>query len=162
MLFRSKKVKNIGLTASVIGAVAIASFSYQNYQTKKVTALEEVNELAPNHFPLHLVESPPRDCRLGREEVFGPILILYPYEDIQEAIEWINAGERPLALYYFGKDKAEERRVLDNTVSGGVTINNVAQHPAADDAPFGGIGASGMGAYHGREGFAEFSHARTI
>jgi coniferyl-aldehyde dehydrogenase len=90
------------------------------------------------------------------------VLNIITYDNIDEAIEIINAGEKPLALYYFGKDRQEQRLVLDSTRSGGVTINHVAMHPGAEDAPFGGVGASGIGHYHGREGFLEFSHARTI
>ena len=70
----------------------------------------------------------------------------------------INAGERPLALYYFGQDAAEQQYVLDNTLSGGVSINDVTMHPALHDAPFGGVGASGIGHYHGREGFLNCVH----
>lgn len=127
-----------------------------------VIPLAEERNYSANCMPLYIVKHPGRDSLLGRNEIFGPILNVYGYDSIQEAIDWVNSGARPLALYYFGKDKSEERLVLDTTVSGGVTINNIAQHPGAEDAPFGGIGDSGMGHYHGLEGFREFSHARTI
>ncbi len=113
-------------------------------------------------MPLHLAIDPAADSLLGCQEVFGPVLNVLTYGTIEDAIATVNAGEKPLALYYFGSDAAEQRQVLDRTRSGGVTINNIAQHPAAEDAPFGGIGASGMGHYHGREGCLEFSHARTV
>lgn len=113
-------------------------------------------------LPLRLVISPARECRIMQNEIFGPALIVLPYETIGEVIADINSRERPLALYYFGHDAREERQLLDHTISGGVTINDVAMHPGLHDAPFGGIGASGMGHYGGREGFLEFSHARTI
>ena len=100
--------------------------------------------------------------RIAKEEIFGPILQVETYSDIGTVIERINQGERPLALYYFGTDKGEEHRVLSHTRSGGVSINDVLMQVAAHDAPFGGAGASGMGCYHGREGFLEFSHPRTI
>ena len=77
-------------------------------------------------------------------------------------IHIFNAGDRPLALYYFGTDAAEQAWVLDHTLSGGVAINDVLMHAALHDAPFGGVGASGMGHYHGREGFLEFSHQRAV
>jgi len=83
-------------------------------------------------------------------------------KDADDAIARIQRGPSPLALYYFGRDAAEERRVIERTRSGGVTVNDVVMHVAALDAPFGGVGGSGFGRYHGREGFEEFSHARTV
>ena len=95
-------------------------------------------------------------------EIFGPILPVKRYRDVTEALEYIKHRDRPLGLYYFGNDATEERLVLDNTISGGVTINDVIMHIAQEELPFGGIGPSGMGAYHGRDGFRTFSHARSI
>ena len=89
-------------------------------------------------------------------------MVLRSFQNIREAVAAINAGERPLALYYFGSDEAEQNWVLDNTLSGGVSINDVVMHPALEDAPFGGVGASGMGHYHGREGFENFSKLRPV
>lgn len=100
--------------------------------------------------------------KVMQEEIFGPLLPVMPYEGVEAAIAHVNSGPRPLALYYFGKDPAEEARVLRETHSGGVTINDVIFHVAMEDLPFGGIGPSGMGAYHGRDGFLEFSHKRAI
>jgi coniferyl-aldehyde dehydrogenase len=97
-----------------------------------------------------------------QEEIFGPLLPLRTYASIDEAIADINARPRPLALYYFGNDRAEEARVLAYTTSGGVTVNDVAMHFLAEELPFGGVGASGMGAYHGEHGFRRFSHARAV
>jgi coniferyl-aldehyde dehydrogenase len=111
---------------------------------------------------LTLAIDPPADTRLAREEIFGPVLQVQSYGDIDEAIGRVNDAASPLALYYFGRDRREEQRVLDRTRSGGVTVNDVLMHVAAHDAPFGGVGGSGMGCYHGREGFLEFSHARTV
>lgn len=113
-------------------------------------------------LPLRLVIDPPEDIDIMRHEIFGPALVVISYDRIEDAVTGINARPRPLALYYFGKDATEERYVLDHTISGGVSINDVAMHPALEDAPFGGIGNSGMGRYHGHEGFLEFSHARTV
>ncbi|WP_175650352.1 coniferyl aldehyde dehydrogenase [Pseudomonas sp. Marseille-P9899] len=112
--------------------------------------------------PLRLVIDPPHDAQIMNEEIFGPAMVLLSYDDLGQVIDAINAGPRPLALYYFGQDAAEQRRVLEHTVSGGVTLNDVMMHAAMHDAPFGGVGASGMGHYHGREGFLEFSHLRTV
>ncbi len=100
-------------------------------------------------LPLHLVVDPPAGARIAQEEIFGPVLQVERYADIAAVIDRINAGPRPLALYYFGADHAEERRVLAHTLSGGVAINDVMLQVAAHDAPFGGVGASGMGCITG-------------
>lgn len=113
-------------------------------------------------MPLRIVVNPPADSEIARNEIFGPALVLRSYRALSDAVAEINAGERPLALYYFGMDAAEQQWVLDHTLSGGVSINDVTMHPALHDAPFGGVGASGMGHYHGHEGFLEFSHARSV
>ena len=81
---------------------------------------------------------------------------------IDEVIAYINQKPRPLGLYYFGKDKAEERAILDRTTSGGVTVNDVVMHVSQEDLPFGGVGPSGMGCYHGFDGFKTFSHTKSI
>ena len=117
---------------------------------------------ASRRRPLQVVIKPPRDSRILQEEIFGPALVLLPYEHLERALDDIHSRERPLALYYFGQSEEEQRYVLQHTISGGVSINDVMMHAALHDAPFGGIGASGMGHYHGREGFLEFSHMRTV
>jgi coniferyl-aldehyde dehydrogenase len=102
------------------------------------------------------------EMRIMQEEIFGPVLPILTYRQIDETIAYINARPRPLALYYFG-DKGEDRRkVLARTISGNVTINGTLLHCAQDDLPFGGVGPSGMGAYHGIEGFRTFSHAKGV
>jgi coniferyl-aldehyde dehydrogenase len=100
--------------------------------------------------------------KIAHEEIFGPILPIFGYGHIDDAITYVNARPRPLALYYFGGDDADRRKVLDRTTSGNVTINGTIMHVAQDDLPFGGVGASGMGAYHGVEGFRTLSHAKGI
>jgi coniferyl-aldehyde dehydrogenase len=117
---------------------------------------------AQRRMPLRLVVNPPADSQIASHEIFGPALVVRSYGVLAEAVAELNAGERPLALYYFGNDAAEQQWVLDHTLSGGVSINDVTMHPALHDAPFGGVGASGMGHYHGHEGFLEFSHARAV
>ena len=102
------------------------------------------------------------DMMIAHEEIFGPILPVFTYRTIEEAIAFVDARPRPLALYYYGGDKPAQRKVLDGTVSGNVTINGTIMHIAQDDLPFGGVGASGMGAYHGIEGFRRLSHAKGI
>jgi len=102
------------------------------------------------------------EMKIAHEEIFGPILPIFGYGNIDDAITYVNARPRPLALYYFGGDDADRRKVLDRTTSGNVTINGTIMHVAQDDLPFGGVGASGMGAYHGVEGFRTLSHAKGI
>ncbi|MBF0674383.1 coniferyl aldehyde dehydrogenase [Pseudomonas sp.] len=102
------------------------------------------------------------DMKVMQEEIFGPLLPVIPYQRLEDALAYINDRPRPLALYYFGYDKAEQQRVLEQTHSGGVCINDTLLHVAQDDAPFGGVGASGMGHYHGHEGFLTFSKAKTV
>ncbi|MDC7718674.1 coniferyl aldehyde dehydrogenase [Vogesella sp. DC21W] len=97
-----------------------------------------------------------------QEEIFGPILPVRTYRTMGDVIGYINAGPRPLALYYFGTQDADCRALLDRTTSGNVGINNTLMHVAQDDLPFGGIGPSGMGAYHGIEGFRAMSHAKGV
>jgi coniferyl-aldehyde dehydrogenase len=117
---------------------------------------------AQRRVPLRLVIGAPADSEIARHEIFGAAMLVNPYRQIGDAVAAINTGERPLALYYFGTDEAEQAWVLDHTLSGGVAINDVLMHAALHDAPFGGVGASGMGHYHGREGFFEFSHLRAV
>ena len=97
-----------------------------------------------------------------QEEIFGPLLPVKTYDHIDETIDYVNEHDRPLGLYYFGSDSDETRQVLDDTVSGGVTLNDVIMHVAQENLPFGGVGPSGMGAYHGIDGFRNFSHAKSI
>ncbi|MEX5687615.1 MULTISPECIES: coniferyl aldehyde dehydrogenase [Pseudomonas] len=122
--------------------------------------------LAPNaedrRRPLRVVVDPAPDSVIMVEEIFGPAMVVLTYEHLDQVIDDINGRPRPLALYYFGKDPEQQRYVLERTVSGGVTVNDVMMHAAMHDAPFGGVGASGMGHYHGHEGFLEFSHQRTV
>jgi coniferyl-aldehyde dehydrogenase len=117
---------------------------------------------AQRQMPLHIITGARADMRVMQEELFGPILPVLPYDTLDEALACINAQPRPLALYCFTTDSAERDAVLARTHSGGVTINDWCWHVVNHDAPFGGIGASGMGSYHGIEGFRELSHARTV
>jgi coniferyl-aldehyde dehydrogenase len=104
-----------------------------------------------------LVIGAPQTTRLMREEIFGPLLPIVEYDAIDDAIAFVNRGERPLALYWFGRDAARRERVLRETIAGGVTINDCMLHFAQEGQPFGGVGASGVGAYHGEWGFRTFS-----
>jgi aldehyde dehydrogenase (NAD+)/coniferyl-aldehyde dehydrogenase len=100
--------------------------------------------------------------RVMQEEIFGPVLPVVGYDTIEDAIAFVNARPRPLALYYFGAAGAELDAVLARTVSGGVTVNNTGFHVVQDDLPFGGVGPSGMGEYHGRAGFEAFSKRKAV
>ena len=102
------------------------------------------------------------EMTVTQEEIFGPILPVIPYRKVEDAIAYINARPRPLALYYFGANTPERRQVLERTTSGGAVLNDTLLHYAQDDLPFGGVGASGMGAYHGHEGFKSMSHAKGV
>ena len=113
-------------------------------------------------MPLHIVTDVTDDMTLMQEEIFGPVLPIRRYDGIDDAIAQVNRRDRPLGLYYFGSDGAERRRVLDRTISGGVTIGDVVFHVSMEDLPFGGVGPSGMGAYHGHDGFRTFSHAKAV
>lgn len=130
----------------------------------------QVCELAPGvaadgktrRFPPLLLLQVPDTAQVMQEEIFGPLLPLVTYRDLEAALTYVNARPRPLALYYFDNAPARIERVLDATVAGGVTINDTLLHIAQDDLPFGGVGASGMGCYHGFEGFQTFSAKKAV
>jgi len=109
-----------------------------------------------------LVVEPSDDLAVMREEIFGPVLPLKTYSRIDEAIEYVNRHSRPLALYYFGTNAKERREVLKRTISGGASVNQTLMHALVEELPFGGIGASGIGAYHGARGFQTFSHCKGV
>lgn len=143
--------------------------SYINDAKEKGAEVIEINpakenfaDQAHNKIPLTIVLNATEDMKVLQDEIFGPVLPIKTYQDIKETINYINSKPRPLGLYYFGHDAAEERMVLDTTISGGVTINDVIMHIAQEDLPFGGVGPSGMGSYHGRDGFKTFSHAKSV
>jgi len=125
-------------------------------------APEAMPDPATRRFPPTLVNYAPDDCRLMREEIFGPILPVVPYRDLEDAIAYVNARPRPLALYYFDRDERRIARVLTSTIAGGVTINDTLLHIAQERLPFGGVGPSGMGNYHGRDGFDAFSKRKSV
>lgn len=113
-------------------------------------------------MPLHLLLKVHEGMKVMQDEIFGPLLPVLPYRDLSQALAHVRAGARPLALYLFSHDPAVQRQVLDQTHSGGVTINDTLMHVAQDDLPFGGVGPSGMGHYHGHEGFMTFSKAKGV
>ncbi len=117
----------------------------------------------PHHkMPPTLILDPNDSMKVMQDEIFGPVMPVQTYDDVSEAVDYVNEHARPLGLYYFGTDDREQHRVLAHTTSGGVTVNDVIMHVAQEDLPFGGVGPSGMGSYHGRDGFKAFSHAKSI
>jgi coniferyl-aldehyde dehydrogenase len=144
----------------------------QGYIDEAVAAGASVTTVNPDNedfsanggrkLPLTMLTKVTDDMQVMRDEIFGPVLPILPYNDMSEVIDFINARPRPLALYYFGRANGEQRRLLDRTTSGAVTLNDCLYHVTCEDMPFGGVGDSGMGSYHGFEGFQTFSHARGV
>jgi coniferyl-aldehyde dehydrogenase len=123
---------------------------------------EDFGNANQRKMPLTVLRGVNDDMTVMQEEIFGPVLPVMTYKAVDQAIDYINEHDRPLGLYYFGEDRAEQERVLTRTISGGVTTNDVIFHVSMEDLPFGGVGPSGMGSYHAIEGFREFSHARAV
>jgi acyl-CoA reductase-like NAD-dependent aldehyde dehydrogenase len=113
-------------------------------------------------FPPCVVTNAPDTCALMQEEIFGPLLPLVPYATLDDAIRYVNQRPRPLALYYFDEGRGDVERVLRETVSGGACVNETLLHIACEGLPFGGVGASGIGAYHGYDGFTTFSKMKPV
>ena len=113
-------------------------------------------------MPLHILQNVSEDMQVMHEEIFGPVLPIMAYDDVAEVPDAIEPRRNPLAMYYFGKDKREQEYLLSRVQSGGVCINDITLHYVQEDVPLGGVGASGMGAYHGPEGFRNLSHPRAI
>ncbi len=128
----------------------------------ELVALDRATADAERLVAPTLVIDPPDDLAVMQDEIFGPILPVKGYRDLDDAIAYINARPRPLSLYHFDNDRARVERMLDRTVAGGVSINDTVMHFAQDRLPFGGIGPSGMGHYHGRDGFMTFSHQKSV
>ncbi|WP_176513060.1 coniferyl aldehyde dehydrogenase [Pseudomonas faucium] len=117
---------------------------------------------SPRRLPLQVITGVSEDMRVAQEELFGPLLPIIEYRDLDQAIAYIQARPRPLALYPFGLDTAHVERLLKHTHSGGVTLDDWAWHVFQHDLPFGGVGNSGMGSYHGEEGFRALSHGKSV
>ena len=131
-------------------------------QGARITSLYPDETPPDRRLPPLLLENVNDAMQVMQDEIFGPLLPVVPYEQIDEAIAYINQRPRPLALYYFGYERGEQRLVLDTTHSGGACLNDTLLHVAQDDLPFGGVGPSGMGHYHGFEGFQTFSQAKGV
>ncbi len=125
-------------------------------------ANEDFSQQPHRKIPPTLVLNATDDMKIMQDEIFGPLLPVKAIKSTDEAIDYVNAHDRPLGLYYFGADKVEQGKVMKMTTSGGATINDVVFHVSQHDMPFGGVGPAGMGSYHGVEGFREFSHAKSV
>jgi len=123
---------------------------------------EQQANLANRKMPLHLVLETTAEMNIRNRETFGPLLLVLSYKEPEEVINYVNANDRPLALYPFTTNKALQNKYIDRIMSGGVTVNDALFHVAQHDIPFGGVGPSGMGHYHGYEGFVTFSKLRPI
>lgn len=121
-----------------------------------------VSDASAHRLAPHLVIDPPADCVLMQREIFGPILPVVPYDDWHDVVAAIQRGPRPLAIYPFTHDAQRLQHLMTHTLSGGVSVNDALFHVAQTDLPFGGVGPSGMGHYHGREGFDNFSKLRPV
>ena len=128
----------------------------------RVLQREDANAASERKLPPTVLLQTRPEMPVMQEEIFGPILPVVPYGDLDQAIQLINSGPKPLALYCFSNDHAVVEGVVNRTSSGGVTVNGTLMHVAQDDLPFGGVGPSGMGAYHGHDGFLRLSHARAV
>lgn len=128
----------------------------------QVLPLAENGDAQQRLFPPTVVLEPGEDAKVMQEEIFGPILPIKSYRNLDEAIAYVNAHDRPLSLYPFSHDRDSVEKILRNTLAGGVTVNDTVLHFGINNLPFGGIGPSGMGAYHGRAGFDAFSKALPI
>jgi coniferyl-aldehyde dehydrogenase len=123
---------------------------------------EQTSDPATRKMPLHLVLDSSADMNIRSRETFGPLLLVMAYDQPSEVINYVNANDRPLAIYPFTSKRALQDQYIENIMSGGVTVNDALFHVAQHDIPFGGVGPSGMGHYHGYEGFVTFSKLRPV
>ena len=124
--------------------------------------VDRLGDSSTRRIPPTLLTDVPADAAINSEEIFGPVLVLHTYSDVDEAIDHAAAGEHPLSSYWYGSDSADFQRFLLRTTSGGVSRNDTALAYLNHAAPFGGVGMSGSGSYHGKAGFDSFSHQRTV
>ena len=129
----------------------------------RVAGDDDKQQLAKERrVPLTIVTNTTPDMKIMQQEIFGPLLPIVASESLESALDYVQSHERPLALYWFGENKTKRDRILNESISGGVTINDAAWHVIQEDIPFGGVGPSGMGAYHGEAGFQSFSHMKGV
>lgn len=131
-------------------------------QVIEVNPAQEPWQMHAHKLAPHVILQPTPEMRVMREEIFGPLLPILEYDRVDDALAHVQAGDRPLALYWFGQDRVVQQRVLQETHAGGVTVNDCLWHIAQENQPFGGVGPSGMGAYHGQWGFDRLSHLKPV
>ncbi len=146
-----RQAQSLGAHVEVIGSAQLGE-----------AAASLWSDAAERQMPPALVFGATVQMQLMQEEIFGPILPVITYERLDDVVAALNAGPRPLALYWFGSDENARDAILRRTVSGGVTVNDTLLHIAHDNLPFGGVGDSGWGAYHGEQGFLRFSHQKSV
>ncbi|MCB1552180.1 MAG: coniferyl aldehyde dehydrogenase [Xanthomonadales bacterium] len=134
----------------------------RGFDVVELASIDAAQGQSERIIPPTLILGPDDEAKVMRDEIFGPILPIKTYRRLDEAIDYVNAHDRPLALYHFDLDRARTREVLERTTAGGVTVNDTLLHFGQDALPFGGVGPSGMGAYHGKQGFHLFSHAKSV
>lgn len=144
------------------GATVIQSDGADTGGSTQPRAAEPPSRRDIRKFPPTILLDVTDAMMVMQEEIFGPLLPVVRYDSLDRAIEYINAHPRPLALYYFGRHAGRQQQVLSRTTAGGVTINDTMLHFLNDTLPFGGVGPSGMGSYHGVEGFRNFSHRKPV
>jgi coniferyl-aldehyde dehydrogenase len=140
----------------------LADASEKGAEITDVNPAGESFEEAGNKLMPRLVRNVSDDMVIMQDEIFGPLLPVVPVDSLDDAIAYVNARPRPLALYYFDFNASRQKSVIERTHAGGMSVNDCLWHYAQDDLPFGGIGPSGMGAYHGKEGFETFSHHKSV
>jgi coniferyl-aldehyde dehydrogenase len=140
----------------------VAEAKAKGARVVEINAAREILAAETRKLPPTLVIEPDEDLAIMREEIFGPVLPIKTYRALDQAIDYVNSRPRPLALYYFGADQRKRDEVLRRTVSGGASVNATLFHFVAENLPFGGVGASGIGAYHGEAGFQTFSHRKGV
>ncbi|WP_440683835.1 coniferyl aldehyde dehydrogenase [Cysteiniphilum halobium] len=130
----------------------------------KIIALDESKVINQHSrkIPISLILNPKRDLQVMQDEIFGPLLPVLSYQSMEEVVSYINQNPRPLAAYLLSYDRVEQEYIHKNVISGGMCVNDVLNHVAQHDLPFGGVGHSGMGRYHGFEGFKTFSNAKSV
>ena len=141
--------KDIQEMLSVIGAPSVDALFDEIPEHLRCKKLDAIPSSAP-------------EMEITREEIFGPILPILEYDDLDDAVRFITGRDHPLALYAFGRDARAAEKLVARTTSGGAVVNGAIVHLAVEHLPFGGVGTSGYGAYHGKRGFAEFTHARSV
>lgn len=157
-----QRLQHLLLEVQAAGADVIVCGPATAITNASKSANAHVSASTERLMPLTLILNAPADCQLLQEEIFGPLLPILPYDTIDEAIAYIRQRPKPLALYLMTNDQSLTQQVLTQIQAGGVCINDTLLHVAQDDLPFGGIGPSGLGHYHGPEGFLRFSHVKAI